>query len=52
MGEVNVQSEQGRGKGKKTGGWEVILEEPLQMDRFTLADLRMDPQLTLNHLGY
>ena len=22
MGEVNVQSEQGRGKGTRTGGWE------------------------------
>lgn len=40
------------GRGKKQVAGEVILEEPLQMDRFTLADLRMDPQLTLNHLGY
>lgn len=41
MGKVNVQSEQGRGKGKRQVGGEV-----------SLADLRMDPELTLNHLGY
>lgn len=42
MGVVSVQSEQ---EGDRTGGaGKVILEDPLQMDHFTSADLRMDPQ--------